>query len=174
MPCTPLRSVAEPIFSAISSMTSLRCASSVEPGVMTPSPLNLVSAKIATLSEVSATEISSFSSFRFERIWRADFSRAAPSGESVLISESFRVSGALINKSLSFNTVQSHLDAAIISSTLILPSESVSIILRVSEGNSRPSVGRLRTVQSFLSSSGRWAISSPLRTLTRTTPPNEQ
>ena len=71
-------------------------------------------------------------------------------------------------------TEVSHSAAATTSGTRILPSASVSRSSSIFPSNSRPLVGQLRTVQSFWSNSPRCARSSPLATLTLTTPPTEQ
>ena len=139
-----------------------------------PSPLAVVFSKILTLSQVSAREISFFSRPRLERIRLALLASLSPVGSSVLILSRGRESLPLRIKSLSFTTEVSHCAAATTSPTRILPSLSESRISSVFLSKISPSTGQLRTVQSFWSSSPRWAISSPVLSFTRVTPPREQ
>lgn len=87
MPCSPLLSGAPPVALIAAEMISLSFWSSVELGVMMPSPLNLVLAKIAMLSEESAVVMASASAFcRLVRICLAEASSCCPWSELVLIS----------------------------------------------------------------------------------------
>ena len=172
MPGTPLRSWAEAI-PAMVSMSPAVSPSGADAGVMMPSPLNWVSAKILTLSAVSSRPMESFSHFRFFRIWRAEAASRAPSGSSVLKSPRERVSASFRRISGSLRMRVSHWAVWMTSSTRMLPSASASMSERVLASNSSPAAGQLRTVHILRSSSPRWRMSSPLQIFTRTAPPTE-
>ena len=154
-------------------IVSLRESLSALASVMMPSPLNWVSAKIFSLSEVSAREILSFSSLRLARICLADFSSFAPSSFLVLKSLNFRKSCPLRRRSGFLIIDVIHCDAAITSSTWMRPSPSASRSFRVLASNSSPVVGQLSTVHFFLSRFARFAMSEPFSRFTRTEPPTE-
>ena len=172
MPGTPLRSGADAM-PAMVSMSFAVASSGAEAGVMTPSPLKRVSAKIFTLSAVSSMEIASFLSPKLLRIWRADAWSRAPTGSSALNSSRDRASFSCRSTSAFFRMEVSHWAVAITSSTRMFPSPSTSMYLRAWASNSRFLTGQLSTVHILRSSSPRWRMSSPLLIFTRTVPPTE-
>ena len=155
MPGTPLRSMALEMPAMVSMSFARASSSPAEAGVMMPSPLKSVPAKILVKSAVSSTETDSFSCPRFFRIWRADERSLAPSGSSSLKAENSSTSRPSRRRSASLMTRVSHWAVLITSSTRILPSASTSMYLRVFSSNSRPCVGQLRTVHILRSSSPR-------------------
>ena len=171
MPGSPLLSVTLPMQSITVLINAFTASSSAEFSVMMPSPLKRVLAKIAMLSETSATEILFFSSPRFSRICFEVSSRCAPSSSLVLNAENGMKASRFNSNSGSLMTFVSHFDAATISSMWILPSPLVSSIVMVFSSISNPFSGQLNAVQSFLSSSSKCRMSCPDSMFTLVTPP---
>ena len=154
-------------------MSAASFSSSALAGVMMPSPLNFVSAKIFVMSAVSSRAMESFSSLRFARICFAEARSFAPFSFSSLKAEKGISVPRVSSRSGSFRMPVSHSAVAMTSSTRMFPSWSTSMSSRVFWSNSRFFAGQLRTVHSLRSSSPRWAMSAPEVIFTRTVPPTE-
>ena len=120
-------------------------ASSVASAMIMPSPLNLVSAKICTVSVTSATEIAVAPGFF--KLVRMRFAPANALASA--ISASGTESPPFIRWPTSFSMLVAHCTAAMISGGRMRPSPSVSIKSAVFGSSSVPRVGTASAIHSF-------------------------
>jgi len=123
----------------ISAMTVWSASSSVAATGMIPSPLNLVWAKILTVSAVSSADMETASGLpRLTRICFAEARSCPPSGVVSAMAASGRVSARRVKSSAFFRTEPIHFTAARTSGTRMRPSPSLSMSSRVLGSSSRP------------------------------------
>ena len=170
-PSSPLLSFTEPRVDFIAAMTAFSSSLPAAASMMTPSPLNFVPAKIATLSAVSERLMTSPSLLRFWRISLAEDASLRPVSVSGLNSE-IAMEEAPSRSLSALNNADTAQSAVFTTSfTRIFPSPSVSMQARLAESISRPCTGQESTVHIVGSSSLKWAMSSPLLILTLEAPP---
>ena len=170
-PSSPLLSLTEPRVALIAAIAAFSSSFSAAASMMTPSPLNLVPAKIATLSAVSERLMTSPSLPRFWRISLAEDASLRPVSVSALKSEMEMEDAPSRSLSALDNADTAHSAVFTTSFTRIFPSPSVSMQARLAWSISRPCTGQESTVHIVGSSSLKWAMSSPLLILTLEDPP---
>ena len=127
MPVAPLRS-ATPLKVAMAAvMAAFSSASSVDISVMMPSPLKRVWAKIAAMSQVSASVITVPSFPRFFKICLAELCSFLPLSLSWLKHSMSMLSFSASNRSLFFTEAAIQLAVATMSFTRMMPSLSLSM-----------------------------------------------
>ena len=171
MPNCPLRSIVPPVLATAAVMALISSATSLLAGVMTPSPLKRVLAKMAAISAVSANEMRVSSLPKFANICLAALANFCPSSFSALISSMSIASFPGKSRSGFFNTLVAHWDTPTTSFTRIFPSASKSTYLRLFSSISSPLTGQESTVHILVSSSSRCAMSCPVAIFTLEHPP---
>ena len=116
-----------PVLAIAMVMALISSGSLLLAGVITPSPLKQVFAKIAAMSAVSANEILFSFLPKLVNICLAALHNFNPSSYSVLMSSMFIEAFPCNNKSGFLRTLVIHLDTPITSFTRILPSVSKSM-----------------------------------------------